>query len=111
LGQEGNLTLHLSGIQSFQGGAAETVVGGALQISTGTASDNPASLYIGSWIRLNDAIIPYIGLEYGNFRLGTTYDVNTSSLKTGSNGQGGIEVSLIYVYRPSTDKPINCPKF
>lgn len=111
LGQEGNLTLHLSGIQSFQGGAAETVVGGALQISTGTASDNSASLYIGSWIRLNDAIIPYIGLEYGNFRLGTTYDVNTSSLKTGSNGQGGIEFSLIYVYRPSTDKPINCPKF
>ena len=108
---EGNITLHLSGMQSFQGGAAETVLGGALQLSTGSAADNPASLYIGSWVRFNDAIIPYVGLEFGNLRLGTTYDMNTSSLKTASQGQGGIEFSLMYIYRPSTDKPLNCPKF
>jgi hypothetical protein len=29
-----------------------------------------------------DALIPYVGLEYGDFRLGATYDVNVSSLKT-----------------------------
>jgi hypothetical protein len=94
LGEDGNITLHLSGIQSFQGGASETVLGGAFQFSVN-----------------NDTVIPYLGLEYDNFRLGTTYDVNTSSLKTASQGIGGIEVSLIYIYKPSSDKPINCPKF
>ncbi|MDE3235657.1 MAG: PorP/SprF family type IX secretion system membrane protein [Bacteroidota bacterium] len=104
-------TLHLSAMQSFQGGASETVLGGAFQLSPTTDAEKPVSLYAGGWLRLNDAIIPYVGLEFGDLRLGVSYDVNTSSLKTASQGTGGIEVSLIYVRRPSTDKPINCPKF
>ena len=44
-------------------------------------------------------------------RLGITYDANTSSLKTASQGQGGFEFSLIYIYKRSTEKPLNCPKF
>jgi len=104
-------TLHLSALQSFQGGASETVIGGAFQITPTRDLEKPVSFYAGSWLRLNDALIPYIGLEFGDFRLGASYDVNTSSLKTGSQGQGGIEVSLIYIRRPNTDKPINCPKF
>jgi hypothetical protein len=70
----------------------------------------PTSLYIGSWMRFNDAIIPYLGLEFDDFRLGITYDYNTSSLKTASQNKGGIEISLIYIHRPSTDRPVNCPK-
>jgi len=50
-------------------------------------------------------------LEFGDFRLGTTYDINTSSLKTASNSRGGIEISLIYAHRPNTDRNIHCPKF
>lgn len=110
IGQE-NITLHLSGIQTFQGGASETVLGGAVQFALNSTTSNPVSFYAGSWMRFNDAIVPYVGLEYGGFRLGTTYDVNTSSLKAASQNQGGIEMSLIYTYKPSTDKPINCPKF
>ena len=74
-------------------------------------SDNPASIYVGSWVRLNDAIVPYVGLEFSGMRLGLTYDVNTSTLKTASQGQGGFEMSLIYVYKPSTERVLNCPKF
>jgi hypothetical protein len=36
---------------------------------------------------------------------------SSSALKTASLNRGGIEISLIYVRRPSTDRPINCPKF
>ncbi len=71
----------------------------------------PSSFYVGSWVRFNDAIIPYLGLEFDDFRLGLTYDYNTSALKTASQNRGGIEISLIYVRRPSTDRPVNCPKF
>ena len=104
-------TLHISALQMFQGGASETLFGGAIQLIATPEAPKPASLYFGSWIRLNDAIIPYLGLEFEDFRLGLSYDYNSSSLKTASQNRGGIELSLIYVRRPSTDRPVNCPKF
>ena len=109
---DNNIFLHLSGIQTFQGAAKETVVGGALQFAIGrTEETDGVSVYLGSWARLGDAIIPYAGLEFNNFRFGATYDVNTSSLKTASQGIGGVEFSLVYIFRRSTHKPIPCPKF
>jgi type IX secretion system PorP/SprF family membrane protein len=104
-------TLHLSAIQMLQGGASETMLGGAIQLTANPDIQKPASFYFGSWIRFNDAIIPYLGLEFDDFRFGMTYDYNTSSLKTASQNRGGIEISLIYIHRPNTDKPVNCPKF
>ncbi|MDE3251888.1 MAG: PorP/SprF family type IX secretion system membrane protein [Bacteroidota bacterium] len=106
-----NTTLHLSGMQMFYGGASETLLGGALQLTANPELPKPTSLYFGSWVRLNDAIIPYVGLEFDDFRFGLTYDYNSSSLKTASQNRGGIELSLIYIFRPSTDHPVNCPKF
>jgi len=107
-----NVTMHFSAIQTFQGGASETVLGGAFQlIANPEEPRQQTSLYVGSWLRLNDAIIPYLGLEFNDARIGVTYDYTTSALKTASENQGGLELSLMYIYRPSTDKPINCPKF
>jgi type IX secretion system PorP/SprF family membrane protein len=106
-----NSTLHLSAMQMFQGGASETILGGAIQLVANPDVEKPASLYFGSWVRLNDAIIPYLGLEFDDMRIGITYDYNSSALKTASQNRGGIEISLIYIRRPTTDKPVNCPKF
>ena len=108
-GQTG--TLHLSGLMSFQGKASEALIGGAYQFIVSEESDKPTSVYVGSWARLNDAVIPYLGLEFGSFRLGATYDVNTSSLKSASQSRGGIEISLIYIKKDPDEKGINCPKF
>ncbi|MDB5211323.1 MAG: hypothetical protein JWQ30_2150, partial [Sediminibacterium sp.] len=104
-------TMHVSALQMFQGGASETMLGGAIQLMANPDVPKPTSLYVGSWLRFNDAIIPYLGLEFDDFRLGITYDYNSSSLKTASQNRGGIEISLIYIHRPSTDRPVNCPKF
>jgi len=106
-----NATLHLSGLQAYQGGASETVVGGAVQLITNPDAEKPTSVYVGSWMRVKDAMIPYFGLEFGDVRMGVTYDINTSSLKTASQRQGGLELSLVYIFRPNTDRSINCPKF
>jgi hypothetical protein len=62
-------------------------------------------------MRMNDALIPYIGLEFGDFRLGATYDANISSLKTASQARGGMELSLIYIRRPAGSRGLPCPKF
>lgn len=105
-------TLHLSAQHSRQAGAFETLVGGAIAFNLNDDFDRPTSFYVGSWYRFNDALIPYMGFEWADFRLGATYDVNTSSLKTASQKRGGIEISLIYIKRHSDGrKDIPCPKF
>jgi hypothetical protein len=71
------------------------------------------NLYLGTWYRFGDALIPYIGLEFGELHFGATYDVNISSLKPASNMRGGMEFSLIYIRQPRDPnaKRLNCPKF
>lgn len=105
-----NGTIHLSALYSMQAGASETVFGGAYEVPFGEG-DKPTSIYFGTWLRLNDALIPYIGLEFSDFRLGATYDVNTSSLKAASNSRGGIEISLIYIKKAPNSRGLPCPKF
>ncbi|HEY5367953.1 MAG TPA: PorP/SprF family type IX secretion system membrane protein [Hanamia sp.] len=105
------LTLHTSGIYQYQAGASEVVVGGALAAPIDDQSDAPSNVYVGLWYRFNDAIIPYVGLEFSGFRLGASYDVNVSGLKAASQSKGGMEISLIYVKRPPGFKGIPCPKF
>lgn len=107
-GQTG--TIHLSAMHSTQAKSSETVIGGAYQFQV-TEEENPTSFYAGMWYRVNDAFAPYLGLEWGNLRLGATYDVTTSQLKSASNSRGGFEISLIYINRPSDSKGIPCPKF
>ncbi|MEP6844964.1 MAG: PorP/SprF family type IX secretion system membrane protein [Panacibacter sp.] len=106
-------TVHISALYSTQAGASETVVGAAMQVSTTdmNTADNPVSVYAGAWLRLGDAFIPYIGLEYGSVRFGATYDINTSALKAASQSRGGIELSLIYIAKTPGSKGVPCPKF
>ena len=104
-------TMHISALQMFQGGFSETMVGGAIQLNTNPDDIKSTSLYLGTWMRFNDAIIPYIGIEFSDYRLGASYDYNTSLIRTATQNRGGIEISLIYIRRPSTDRPVNCPKF
>jgi len=106
------INVHFSGLYSTQAGAHEALLGGAFQFIADDADpDKPTSVYGGAWVRFGDALIPYIGLEYGDFRVGATYDINTSSLKTASESRGGIEISLIYIKHAAESKGLPCPKF
>lgn len=107
-------TVYLSSLFSHQAGANNIVMGGALGFALNDEPDNPSNFYAGIWTRfnnVNDAIIPYVGLEFNGFRLGASYDVNISSLKTASQSRGGLEVSLIFIKRPPGYKAMPCPRF
>ena len=106
-----SLTLHTSGIFQTQAKATEVTFGGAISSSLNNDEENPTNVYGGAWIRVKDAIIPYLGLEFGGLRFGASYDINTSSLKSGSQSRGGMEFSLIYIKRPVGGKNLPCPKF
>jgi type IX secretion system PorP/SprF family membrane protein len=105
--------LHFSANYSRQANATNTVIGGAYMMNLNPDQPVPTNLYLGSWYRFGDAIIPYVGLEFGEFQVGLTYDVNMSSLKPASNMRGGAEISLIYIRQPKDPnrKKLTCPKF
>ena len=104
---------HFSANYSRQANATNTVIGGAYALNVNSDENNPTNVYLGSWYRFGDAIIPYVGLEFGEFHIGATYDVNISSLKPGSNMRGGAEISLIYIKKPTDPnaRKLNCPRF
>jgi type IX secretion system PorP/SprF family membrane protein len=105
--------LHFAANHSIQAKAHNTLVGGAFSLNVNQNEDNPTNIYVGGWYRFGDAAIPYLGLEFNGLLIGATYDVNTSSLKPASNSRGGIEVSLIFIKKPSDPdaKKLNCPRF
>ncbi|MBN8833954.1 MAG: hypothetical protein ABS68_03750 [Niastella sp. SCN 39-18] len=105
------VSLSASAIQQMQNKASETLVGAALGASPNASSENPVTVYLGSWVRVKDAIIPYLGIEVGGLRIGASYDINTSNLKAATSSRGGSEFSLIYIKRPAEYKGIPCPRF
>ena len=108
-----NNAVHFSANHSMQANANNTTFGGAYALNVNDDESNPTNFYLGSWFRFGDAIIPYVGLEFGDLHIGITYDVNTSTLRPGSNTRGGAEISLIYIKKPvdPNRKKLNCPKF
>ena len=71
--------------------------------------EQPTVLNIGLWYRQQDAIIPYLGLSYGNVQGGLSYDVNASSSKTNLGPLQTYELSLIFRSPKRTSRPIPCP--
>jgi len=110
-------TWYVSALYNRQLTASELVFGGALELSASADETKPVNVYIGTWARASnvaDAIIPYVGMDYGSFNLGITYDVNISGFKLASQAQGGIEISLIYIFKKSADggqDKVRCPRF
>jgi type IX secretion system PorP/SprF family membrane protein len=105
--------IHFAANHSMQAKANNTMLGGAYSMNLNNDEVNPTNFYFGSWYRFGDAVIPYVGLEFGEWHFGASYDVNTSTLKPASNSRGGVEVSLIYIkkYVDPNMRKLNCPKF
>jgi type IX secretion system PorP/SprF family membrane protein len=57
------------------------------------------AIYGGAFLRARDAGYIIVGMEYNDLNVGISYDINTSGLKRASNGRGGLELSLIYIFR------------
>lgn len=87
------VTIH--GNYSRQGSYTETLLGGLASFRSVDASHKTTfTLYAGAFYRFNDAIIPTMKLDYKTYSFTLSYDVNTSSLKSLTNGAGGFEISI-----------------
>ena len=55
-------------------------------------------LNCGIWYRYSRDIIPLIGINYNQYNLSFSYDINISKLHPASNYSGGMEISFIKVF-------------
>ncbi|MFH1319097.1 MAG: PorP/SprF family type IX secretion system membrane protein [Bacteroidota bacterium] len=62
-----------------------------------TGEIDEMAVYFGGWYRFSDAFILNAGLDFKNFALGISYDVNVSKLNVATASRGGFEFSLIYI--------------
>lgn len=69
-------------------------------------------LILGSMYRFNDAAVANVGYHLKNLVMGLSYDFNTSALTTATNGQGGFELSISYIFGRNSNNPTEiCPRF
>lgn len=105
-------------VDYFSQGGSRQIIGGLLYgFSAHSTYDDqePTILYVGSFFRLNDAVIPVIKLSFNHYSMGISYDVNISKLNTVSNWRGGLELSMAYTnflkIRSSTLDKVRCVSF
>jgi len=105
-------TLHSSIQFQHQSRYNEIILGSAISYFYSTHPTNYYEFYAGLWLRNKDAIIPYVGIEWNNFRAGFSYDVNYSKTKPLSRLYQSSEFSLLYIIRGEEDvNGVQCAKF
>lgn len=69
------------------------------------------ALFFGSSYRVMDAFVPVLGLNYQDWQIGLSYDLNISKFSVASNYNGAFEVSIIKIWRPVSklDRIKSCP--
>ena len=93
-------------LTAFQNKATDIVVGSLFKYmikeeSHLTDFNKGTSIAFGGYYRFQDALIPTVQIQWAAFEIGFSYDVNLSQLTRASNGRGGFEISLKYIFQSS----------
>jgi type IX secretion system PorP/SprF family membrane protein len=113
----GGLSFNISEIASIvphflymqQGNARETMLGIYVQRNVNEETD----VMFGGYYRYKDAVAPFVGVDWRNFLVGLSYDVNTSKLGSMSRNVNSFELSVSYTQRKGTKSIfdfIRCPR-
>jgi type IX secretion system PorP/SprF family membrane protein len=104
----------------FQGPSWQVNFGNSFKFLLGSSRRYNQAFQIGAWARLAnrlsdgklmDAFILSTRFDYEQFTIGFSYDINTSSLYTASNGNGSFEFSLVYKICGPERRGVYCPNF
>ncbi|MEM6319808.1 MAG: PorP/SprF family type IX secretion system membrane protein, partial [Bacteroidota bacterium] len=96
----------------FQDEYREIVLGSALRIHLNTKPTKELAFDIGANLRTGDAVLPYVGLLYHQWRFGFVYDINTSPFSAATNSNGGPEFVATYTFtKPRALGSKLCPLF
>ncbi len=95
-----------------QGTFQETVVGLFGKYHLKPIDGMTTAVSLGGFYRIKDAFVLVANMDYKNFNVGFSYDINTSKLIEATNRRGGFEISLIYIFKkvaPFVAKKRVCP--
>jgi type IX secretion system PorP/SprF family membrane protein len=86
---------------------------GGMNAHYNLSGDGVYQLIGGLYYRLNESLIPMIGLGYNDYTLSFTYDATMSSMKNFNGSRGAFEFSLIKqgVISPGGSRVTPCPSF
>ena len=70
-------------------------------------SKDDNSMMIGAMYRWDDAVVASFGFRLKSTVIGISYDINTSPLNAVTNGRGGLELSLNYIFGSHSANPSN----
>lgn len=85
-----------------QGKFQETVFGLFGKYHLKPVNGMTTAVSLGGFYRMKDAFILVANMDYKNFNVGVSYDVNTSKLIEATNRRGGFEISVIYIFKKVT---------
>lgn len=97
-----------------QGKYYEFDIGGSGKYILEDSQLRKTAVYLGLWTRTKDAGYITAGMDYNNWNVGISYDINYSGLTPASNGKGGLEISVIYILgspMPKRLKYLKCPDY
>ncbi len=89
----------VSGQHQQQEKYEETSAAGMLRLYLDRNPGIRLNALLGCGIRLDDALYPMAGLQYKNWLVLASYDINTSPFKTATNQRGGLEIGVQYVFK------------
>jgi hypothetical protein len=84
---------------SFQRRFYEVNFGVNLEYLFANKRDSQITFGVGTFYRWNDALILILTTRWQNCKFGISYDFNISTLTRASHVRGGVELSLMYIFR------------
>lgn len=93
------LDLMVNGLHQMQDEYQETVLSGLINIHVSTKTARQVQVALGVGLRTNDAFFPQASVAYDGWRVGFSYDVNTSPFEAATDRRGGPEFSIVYTIK------------
>lgn len=95
-----------------QGKFQETLLGVFGKYYLRSIDGMTTAVSLGAFLRTKDAFVLVANMDYRNFNVGMSYDINSSKLKEATNKRGAFELSIIYIFKkiiPFVAKKRVCP--
>ncbi len=102
-----------SAIYFLQGAYHERIFGAYWKYYINQRKGQEKAILFGTWYRMNDAVIASTAVDFGYWRVGLSYDANSSDFAVATRGRGGFELSGQYIIAKvkPIEKKMICPIF
>jgi type IX secretion system PorP/SprF family membrane protein len=101
------LILNTNGIYQYQAGTEYFSVGGALGFYLDP--DGQSIFNLGVWYWSQNAIVPYVGLQWNDMQIGISYDATISKLSESASKPSTFELSFVLRGKNKPSGVIPCP--